>query len=109
MILTSEVLKCPTIWPDYETPKFNMVHLKMSPWKFGDSELSYWKPSFSGSMLNFGGVNEIPHDSPFPNLVPQEWKDRAAMEFLQHAFWRSTHFFVQKARVFFFWGGGSDK
>ena len=35
-------------------PKFDMVHLKINPWKFGDS---FWKSSFSGSMLNFGGVD----------------------------------------------------
>ena len=29
--------------------------LYKSPWKFGDS---YWKPSFSGSMLNFRGVGD---------------------------------------------------
>ena len=38
-------------------PKTNMVHLKMgAPWNLGDS---YWKPSFPGSMLLFGGVSEI--------------------------------------------------
>ena len=33
-------------------PKFNMEPENGPPGK-GDS---YWKPSFSGSMLNFGGV-----------------------------------------------------
>ena len=28
-------------------------NLKMDPWNLGDS---YWKPSFPGSMLIFGGV-----------------------------------------------------
>ena len=33
--------------------KFNMLHLKIRPWK---RRFRTWKPSFSGSMLNFGGV-----------------------------------------------------
>ena len=39
-----------------DTPlKFNMVHLKMGP-PFPKEMNRSWKPSFSGSMLNFGGV-----------------------------------------------------
>ena len=30
-----------------------LKNLKINPWKFGES---FWKPSFLGSMLNFGGV-----------------------------------------------------
>ena len=33
--------------------KFNMVHLKIRPWK---RRFRTWKQSFSGSMLNLGGV-----------------------------------------------------
>ena len=34
-------------------PETNSSHLKMNPWKFGDS---YWKPSFFGAMLVSGSV-----------------------------------------------------
>ena len=27
-----------------------------SPWKRLEKEINFWKPSFSGSRLNFGGV-----------------------------------------------------
>ena len=40
----------------YTSLKFNMVHLKISPWK---RRLRLRKPSFSDSMLNFGGVYNI--------------------------------------------------
>ena len=51
----SSTQKCQT---GRDTPlQFNMIHLKISPWKFGDSELgNHMKLSFSGSMLNFRGV-----------------------------------------------------
>ena len=35
-------------------PETSSLHLKMNPWKFGDS---YWKPSFLGAMLVFFPLN----------------------------------------------------
>ena len=41
----------------FSTPwKLEPWNLKISHWKFGDS---YWKSSFWGSMLNFGGVSRM--------------------------------------------------
>ena len=40
-------------WISYTSLKFNMVHLKINPWK----RKSFWKSAFSGSMLNFWGVS----------------------------------------------------
>ena len=52
-------------WMKTTLPQFNMVHLKMAPWKFGDV---FWKPSFLGSMLNLREVPSyyIPH-------APWDW------------------------------------
>jgi len=50
---TTLFVSVPLVAKNIHPWKLNMVHLKISPWKFGDSELG--KPSFSGSMLNFGG------------------------------------------------------
>ena len=48
--------------------KFDMEPEVRSPWKFGDS---FWKPSFSGSMLNFGGVpKDVENDwQKFPKML----------------------------------------
>ena len=55
LISLLDLLEGPGDTGDITPPKTNMVHLKMgAPWKFGDS---YWKPSFPGSMLIFGGVD----------------------------------------------------
>ena len=44
-------------WQLHTLPETNMEHLKMgAPWNLGDS---YWKPSFPGSMLIFGGVPSL--------------------------------------------------
>ncbi len=37
--------------------KFNILHLKINHWKFWRFRL--WKPSFSGSMLVSGRVDEV--------------------------------------------------
>ena len=95
-------------WKALPFGQFNMVHLKIIPWKFGDSELSYWKPSCSGSMLNFRGVNGSPHDSPFPNLVPRSGKTVRPWNFFSMPFGGAT-FFRPKARVFFFGDQTSNK
>ena len=52
--LTSMVFSGFPIEAGKKNLKFNMVHLKFEVPGKGDSELG--NPSFSGSMLNFGGV-----------------------------------------------------
>ena len=37
----------------FTLPETNSLHLKIDPWKFGDS---YWKPPFLGAMLVLGRV-----------------------------------------------------
>ena len=55
-------------------PETNMVHLKMTPWKFGDSELE--KPSFSGAMLVLG---RVPHNKVRPVSTLFHFHSREAM------------------------------
>ena len=50
------LISLPMTFETFTPLKFNMVHLKFEVPGKGDS---FWKPSFSGSMLNFGGVVDI--------------------------------------------------
>ena len=76
--------------------KTNMVHLKMNHWK---RRFLFWKPSFSGSILVFGGVIQVFFWNTiwgFPKIVgfpPKSYHFNRVFHERNHAFWGKHPYF----------------
>ena len=57
--INSFLSHCNTTWILQIHPRNLTWNLKISPWKRKVHLKTFWKPLFSGSMLNFGGVCKI--------------------------------------------------